>query len=146
MSVAVLVQHLYSVLSKETQRVIIIFRHRNVPSCLTVVMEHINIVIGYLVQLTCQSSWLQGLMARIKETTVMLFLLGVLVNCVTWLLSSMLGGTKLSQENILGKLSAQYNLESYICTCMCRWVHLLCREMTSHSIVYLLYYFKVRLY
>jgi len=46
-------------------------------------------------------------MSRIKETIVMLFLLVVLVNCVAWLLSSMLGGIKLSQENILG-MSSHY--------------------------------------
>ena len=63
-------------------------------------------------------------MARIKETTVMLFLLGVLVNCVTWLLSSMLGGTKLSQENILGRLSARYNLarELYVHVCVDEYI------------------------
>lgn len=44
---------------------------------------------------------LQGLMSRIKETTVMLGLLGILANCVAWLLSSMLGSSTLSQENIL---------------------------------------------
>lgn len=41
-------------------------------------------------------------MSRIKETTVMLLLLGVLVNCVAWVLSSILGGSKLGEENILG--------------------------------------------
>ncbi|XP_067935021.1 protein LMBR1L-like [Watersipora subatra] len=43
----------------------------------------------------------QGLMSRIKETVVMLFLLGVLVNCLAWLFSSMFGdGQRLSQQNI----------------------------------------------
>ena len=49
---------------------------------------------------------LQGITSRLKETAVMLFLLGVLVNCVAWLLSSMLGGTQINQQNVYGKLSS----------------------------------------
>ena len=45
---------------------------------------------------------LQGITSRLKETAVMLFLLGVLVNCVAWLLSSMLGGTQINQQNVYG--------------------------------------------
>ena len=46
----------------------------------------------------------------------MLFLLGVLVNCVAWLLSSMLGGTQINQQNVYGKLSSSHHTTNYSVT------------------------------
>lgn len=63
----------------------------------------------------------------------MLFLLGVLVNCVAWLLSSMLGGTTINQQNVYGKQSLP-RLGLHI---LHYFPQFCCGEIESHTVFHL---------